>query len=112
VVCGAVVAGRAHAAEPHFDTAPRPFGAPRVTVGCPTSPLRRSPHAAPPPSRLVPYQAVIGEREAEAGGDLVAVRLRDGRSPGVRTGAELVGRIADRIADRVAGRGTGLWDAA
>jgi threonyl-tRNA synthetase len=31
-------------------------------------------------ARLVPYQAVIGEREA--GGDLVAVRLRDGRRPG------------------------------
>ncbi|GAA0979023.1 hypothetical protein GCM10009576_033780 [Streptomyces rhizosphaericus] len=27
-VRGAVVAGRAHAAEPHIDTAPRPFGAP------------------------------------------------------------------------------------
>ncbi|GAA3804750.1 hypothetical protein GCM10022403_043310 [Streptomyces coacervatus] len=26
-VCGAVVAGRAHAAEPHIDTAPRPFRA-------------------------------------------------------------------------------------
>ncbi|WP_413101206.1 hypothetical protein [Streptomyces sp. Inha503] len=25
--CGAVVAGRAHAAEPHIETAPRPFGA-------------------------------------------------------------------------------------
>jgi threonyl-tRNA synthetase len=59
-------------------------------------------------SRLVPYQAVIGEREAEAGGDLVAVRLRDGRRPGVLAGAELVGRIADRVA----GRGTELWDAA
>lgn len=59
-------------------------------------------------SRLVPYQAVIGEREAEAGGDLVAVRLRDGRRPGVLSGAELVGRIADRVARR----GTGLWDAA
>ncbi len=27
IVCGIVVAGRAHAAEPHIDTAPRPFGA-------------------------------------------------------------------------------------
>ncbi|WP_416961302.1 hypothetical protein [Streptomyces sp. Agncl-13] len=27
IVCGFVVAGRAHAAEPHIDTAPRPFGA-------------------------------------------------------------------------------------
>jgi len=31
-------------------------------------------------ARLVPYQAVIGEKEA--GGDLAAVRLRDGRRPG------------------------------
>ncbi len=27
IACGPVVAGRAHAAEPHIDTAPRPFGA-------------------------------------------------------------------------------------
>lgn len=59
-------------------------------------------------SRLVPYQAVIGEREAAADGDLVAVRLRDGRRPGVLAGAELVGRVADRVA----ARGTELWDAA
>jgi threonyl-tRNA synthetase len=58
-------------------------------------------------ARLVPYQAVIGEREAEAGGDLVAVRLRDGRRPGVVSGAELTGRIADRVA----ARGSELWDA-
>ncbi|MET9964551.1 threonine--tRNA ligase [Streptomyces sp. NPDC006356] len=57
-------------------------------------------------ARLVPYQAVIGEREAEAAGDLVAVRLRDGRRPGAVPGAELV----DRIAARVAARGPALWD--
>lgn len=65
-------------------------------------------------ARLVPYQAVIGEREAREGGqeggedDLVAaaVRLRDGRRPGGVPGAELV----DRIAVRVAARGPGLWD--
>ncbi|WP_217210897.1 threonine--tRNA ligase [Streptomyces sp. AC550_RSS872] len=55
-------------------------------------------------ARLVPYLAVIGEREAQ--GDLVAVRLRDGRRPGVVPGAELV----DRIAARVAARGLALWD--
>ena len=57
-------------------------------------------------ARLVPYQAVIGEREAEGDGGLVAVRLRDGRRPGVVPGAELV----DRIAARVAARGLALWD--
>lgn len=59
-------------------------------------------------ARLVPYQAVIGEREsaAERDGDLLAaVRLRDGRRPGVVPGAELV----DRIAGRVAARGLELW---
>lgn len=59
-------------------------------------------------ARLVPYQAVIGEREAaaEREGDLLAaVRLRDGRRPGVVPGAELV----DRIAGRVAARGPELW---
>ncbi|GAA4065001.1 threonine--tRNA ligase [Streptomyces shaanxiensis] len=57
-------------------------------------------------ARLVPYQAVIGEREAEADGDLVAVRLRDGRRPGAVPGAELVARIAARVA----ARGSELWD--
>lgn len=57
-------------------------------------------------ARLVPYQAVIGEREAEGDGGLVAVRLRDGRRPGVVPGGELV----DRIAARVAARGLALWD--
>lgn len=54
--------------------------------------------------RLVPYQAVIGAREAEAG--LAAVRLRDGRRVGALPGAELVRRIGARVA----GRGTGLWE--
>ncbi|MFJ9704388.1 threonine--tRNA ligase [Streptomyces sp. NPDC101234] len=53
--------------------------------------------------RLVPYQAVIGAREAEAG--VVAVRLRDGRRPGALPEAELVRRIGERVA----GRGTTLW---
>lgn len=57
-------------------------------------------------ARLVPYQAVIGEREAEGEGGLVAVRLRDGRRPGAVPGVELV----DRIAVRVAARGPALWD--
>jgi threonyl-tRNA synthetase len=57
-------------------------------------------------ARLVPYQAVIGEREA--GGDLAAVRLRDGSRPG----AVPVGELLERIAARVESRGTGLWAAA
>ncbi|MGN9755778.1 threonine--tRNA ligase [Streptomyces sp. SD31] len=58
-------------------------------------------------ARLVPYQAVIGEREAAADGDLVAVRLREGRRPGAVPAAELLGRIAARVA----ARGPELWDA-
>ncbi len=54
-------------------------------------------------ARLVPYQAVIGEREADAG--LAAVRLRDGRRPGALPVPELL----DRIAERVAARGAALW---
>ncbi|MCL8010981.1 threonine--tRNA ligase [Streptomyces sp. AS02] len=57
-------------------------------------------------ARLVPYQAVIGEREAEADGGLAAVRLRDGRRPGAVPGAELVARIAARVT----ARGSELWD--
>jgi threonyl-tRNA synthetase len=57
-------------------------------------------------SRLVPYQAVIGEREATAG--QVAVRLRDGRRlPPLAADAALGG-----IAAHVAAHRTGLWDAA
>ncbi|WP_373560390.1 threonine--tRNA ligase [Streptomyces sp. Ag109_G2-15] len=54
-------------------------------------------------ARLVPYQAVIGDREAEAG--LAAVRLRDGRRPGALPVPDLLRRIADRVA----ARGTALW---
>ncbi|WP_369390700.1 threonine--tRNA ligase [Streptomyces sp. CG1] len=55
-------------------------------------------------ARLVPYQAVIGDREAGAG--LAAVRLRDGRRPG----ALPVPQLLSRIAERVSARGTALWD--
>ncbi|MGC0205035.1 threonine--tRNA ligase [Streptomyces levis] len=55
-------------------------------------------------TRLVPYQAVIGGREAAAG--RVAVRLRDGRRPDPLPVAELL----DRIGARVAARGTSLWE--
>jgi threonyl-tRNA synthetase len=57
-------------------------------------------------ARLVPYQAVIGEREADAG--CAAVRLRDGRRPGAVPVDELLERIAARAGDR----GTELWAAA
>ncbi|OKJ71363.1 threonyl-tRNA synthetase [Streptomyces sp. TSRI0107] len=57
-------------------------------------------------ARLVPYQAVVGEREA--GGGLAAVRLRDGRRPGVLPADALLGRVAERVA----ARGTALWEAA
>ncbi|MFE9681152.1 threonine--tRNA ligase [Streptomyces sp. NPDC006285] len=43
-------------------------------------------------SRLVPYQAVIGGREAA--GDLVALRLRDGRRVGPLPAEDALGRIA------------------
>jgi threonyl-tRNA synthetase len=57
-------------------------------------------------SRLVPYQAVIGEREAAAG--QVAVRLRDGRRlPPLPAGAALAG-----IAAHVAAHRNDLWEAA
>ena len=57
-------------------------------------------------SRLVPYQAVIGGREATAG--QVAVRLRDGRRlPPLPADAALAG-----IAAHVAAHRTDLWDAA
>jgi threonyl-tRNA synthetase len=57
-------------------------------------------------ARLVPYQAVIGEREAD--GDLVAVRLRDGRQIGGMPGVELLRRVGERVE----ARGTGLWRSA
>jgi threonyl-tRNA synthetase len=57
-------------------------------------------------SRLVPYQAVIGGREAAAG--QVAVRLRDGRRlPPLPADAALAGIAAHAAAHR-----TDLWDAA
>ena len=62
-------------------------------------------------ARLVPYQALIGEREAAgpAGLDgLVALRLRDGRRPGPLTGAQLLHRI---LTCRAA-RGPVLWETA
>ncbi|MFJ4523671.1 threonine--tRNA ligase [Streptomyces sp. NPDC088810] len=55
-------------------------------------------------ARLVPYQAVIGAREAGAG--LAAVRLRDGRRPGALPVPDLLRRITERVA----ARGTALWD--
>ncbi|CAC10316.1 threonine--tRNA ligase [Streptomyces sp. SID7813] len=55
-------------------------------------------------ARKVPYQAVIGVREAQDG-DLVDVRLRDGRRPGQLSGTELL----HRITDRVEARGPELW---
>lgn len=43
-------------------------------------------------ARLVPYQAVVGAREAAAG--QVALRLRDGRKPAALPAGEAVARIA------------------
>jgi threonyl-tRNA synthetase len=54
-------------------------------------------------ARLVPYQAVIGAREADAG--LVAVRLRDGRRVEPLPSAELL----HRVGARVEARGAALW---
>ncbi|MDG9700698.1 threonine--tRNA ligase [Streptomyces sp. DH37] len=57
-------------------------------------------------ARLVPYQAVIGAREAAAGH--VALRLRDGR----RIGPLPADEVLARVGALVAARGTGLWDTA
>jgi threonyl-tRNA synthetase len=54
-------------------------------------------------ARLVPYQAVIGAREAASGA--VAIRLRDGRRLEAMSGAE----AGKRMVERVAARGRGLW---
>jgi len=54
-------------------------------------------------ARLVPYQAVIGAREAAAGA--VAIRLRDGR----RLEPMAVGEAVERIVERVAAKGKVLW---
>ncbi|WPB93523.1 threonine--tRNA ligase [Streptomyces malaysiensis] len=56
--------------------------------------------------RLVPYQAVIGAREAGEG--QVALRLRDGR----RLGPQPAGEALARIGALVGAHGTELWDAA
>jgi threonyl-tRNA synthetase len=57
-------------------------------------------------SRLVPYQAVIGAREAAAG--QVAVRRRDGRQLPPRPAAAALAGIAAHVAAHV----TGLWEPA
>ncbi|GAA1950143.1 threonine--tRNA ligase [Kitasatospora viridis] len=54
--------------------------------------------------RLVPYQAVIGSREAAQG--LVALRLRDGRRLDPLPAGEALARISARVAERR----TDLWD--
>jgi threonyl-tRNA synthetase len=54
-------------------------------------------------AKMVPYQAVIGAREA-AGGQL-ALRLRDGR----RFEAQPAGQVLGRVADLVRSRTTELW---
>jgi threonyl-tRNA synthetase len=56
--------------------------------------------------RLVPYQAVVGAREAAAGE--AALRLRDGR----RMPARPVGEVLARIGERVAAHDTELWEEA
>jgi threonyl-tRNA synthetase len=56
--------------------------------------------------RLVPYQAVVGAREAAAGE--VALRLRDGR----RVPARPAGEVLAGIGERVGARSTELWDEA
>jgi threonyl-tRNA synthetase len=55
-------------------------------------------------ARLVPYQAVIGAREAA--GDRVALRLRDGRRLDALPAAEVLARIGRLIG----ARSTELWD--
>ncbi|KIF74313.1 threonyl-tRNA synthetase [Streptomyces sp. 150FB] len=57
-------------------------------------------------ARLVPYQAVIGAREAA--GDLAALRLRDGR----RLDALPADEILARVGALVGAHSTDLWDSA
>ncbi|MFI9719905.1 threonine--tRNA ligase [Streptomyces sp. NPDC052396] len=57
-------------------------------------------------ARLVPYQAVIGGREAA--GDLVALRLRDGRRPAALPASEVIQRVREVVAEH----GAELWDGA
>jgi threonyl-tRNA synthetase len=52
-------------------------------------------------ARLVPYQAVIGPREAAAG--LLSLRLRDGRRPDPLPAADALARISARVAARSSG---------
>ncbi|MGW8763127.1 threonine--tRNA ligase [Streptomyces sp. NPDC055815] len=54
-------------------------------------------------ARLVPYQAVVGAREAAD--DLVALRLRDGRRLPAAPAEEVLGRIGDLVG----AHSTGLW---
>jgi len=55
-------------------------------------------------TRLVPYQAIIGEREAAAGH--VALRLRGGRQLPARQVASAIAKIAAQVG----GHSTELWD--
>ncbi|MFC4587654.1 aminoacyl--tRNA ligase-related protein [Sphaerisporangium corydalis] len=57
-------------------------------------------------ARLVPYQAVIGPKEAA--GDLVALRLRDGRRLDALPAAEALARIGALVG----AHSTHLWDPA
>ncbi|MFI7274547.1 threonine--tRNA ligase [Streptomyces sp. NPDC049879] len=57
-------------------------------------------------ARLVPYQAVLGP--AEAAGESVALRLRDGRRQGPLPAAEALARITARAA----AKDTALWEEA
>ncbi|MFI6526978.1 threonine--tRNA ligase [Streptomyces uncialis] len=55
-------------------------------------------------ARLVPYQLVIGGREAADG--LASLRLRDGRRPGPLP----VDEVLERVAERVGARSAELWE--
>jgi threonyl-tRNA synthetase len=55
-------------------------------------------------TRLVPYQAIIGEREAAAG--QVALRLRGGRQLPALHGAPAIAKIAAQVG----AHSTQLWD--
>ncbi|GAA3150424.1 threonine--tRNA ligase [Planomonospora alba] len=57
-------------------------------------------------ARLVPYQAVVGAREAAGG--LLALRLRDGRRIEARPAEEVLARIRSLVGART----TALWDGA
>ncbi|MDI6407708.1 threonine--tRNA ligase [Streptomyces albus] len=98
VVC-AVSAAQADGAEA-FAARCRAAGL-RVRV---SGPERGSLGARVRQDRLVPYQAVVGEREAASGA--VALRLRDGRRFGPLPQAEAVARIR-AVAEACV---TGLWE--